>query len=56
MLGQVIGEMVVPITAWYAPSLGNFVRMEQPTIKLVGPDLDFDLDGSYKLLQSYNLK
>jgi len=56
MLGQVIGEMVVPITAWYAPSLGNFVRMEQPTIKLVGPDLDFDLDGSYTLLQSYNLK
>lgn len=55
-LGQVIGEMAVPSTVWYAPSLGNIVRIEQPTIKLGDPDLDINFFGQYKLLQSYNLK
>jgi|GEM_PF-1527711 hypothetical protein len=55
-LGQVIGEMALPSTVWYAPSLGNIVRMEQPSIKFGDPDLDINLFGQYKLLQSYNLK
>jgi len=55
-LGQVIGEMAVPSTVWYAPSLGNIVRIEQPTIKFGDADLDINFFGQYKLLQSYNLK
>jgi hypothetical protein len=55
-LGQVLGEMAIPSTVWYAPSLGNIVRIEQPTIKFGDPDLDINLFGQYKLLQSYNLK
>jgi hypothetical protein len=55
-LGQVLGEMAIPSTVWYAPSLGNIVRIEQPTIKFGDPDLDINFFGQYKLLQSYNLK
>jgi hypothetical protein len=55
-LGQVLGEMAIPSTVWYAPSLGNIVRIEQPTIKFGDADLDINFFGQYKLLQSYNLK
>jgi hypothetical protein len=48
--------MAIPSTVWYAPSLGNIVRIEQPTIKFGDADLDINFFGQYKLLQSYNLK
>jgi hypothetical protein len=54
-LGQVVSEISIPSTAWYAPSLGNIIRMDQPTLKIGDADLNLNLFGEYKILQSYNV-
>jgi hypothetical protein len=50
--GQVVNESNLESTLWYAPSLGHFLRMVQPATTLGGQDEN----GSYRSLQSYNLK
>lgn len=57
LLGQVVSEVALPSTVWYAPSLGNIVRMQQPPLNSTdGSGLDLNLFGEYKILTSYTLK